>query len=155
MARAGLVAHVEAVAVHAGDGEGEEVLAPVEANLLLDHLEVVTKAAGGDDGGLAGDLDLLAGLIDGGDAANGAILILDEAGAGGLEHELDAEVLGLLGHALGHRGSGARTGLRAVLGLHDVPGVLAVGISLGALASTEGRTHGVEHDAHVHEPLLR
>lgn len=116
VARADLVAHVDAVAVHAGDGEGEEVAAPLEAELLLDELGIVAKAAGGDDDGLAGDLVLLAVLVLGGDAADGAVLALDQAGGGALEHELDAQLLGALGHALGHRGGSARAGLGAVLG---------------------------------------
>ena len=153
MAGADLVAHVEAVAIHAGHGKGVEVLAPVEADEVLDHLGVGAKAAGGDDDRLGGDVDFLAVLVDGLHAHDSALVVGDELLAGGLEHELDAQCLGTLGHALGHRGRGARAGLGAVLGLDDVPGVLAVGVSAGALAGAERGAHGVELDAHVHEPL--
>ena len=146
------MAHVVTVAVHAGHGEGVEVLTPVEADLLLDHLGVGAEAAGGDDDRLAGDLDLPAVLVGGAHSYDGTPVVDDEALAGGLEQELDAELLGALGHALGHRGRGARARLGAVLGLDDVPGVLAVGVGAGALAGAERRAHGVEDDAHVLQP---
>ena len=153
VAGADLVAHVVAVAVHAGNGEGVQVLAPVKADLVVDHLRVVAEAAGGHDDLLAGDGDLLAVLVRGDDAAHGTLVVGEQLLARALEHELDAQVGRALGHALDHRGSGAGTRLGAVLGLHHVPGVLAVGIGAGALAGAERRAHGVEHDAHVLQPL--
>jgi len=153
VAAADLVAHVEAVAVHAGHGEAVEVLAPLEAHVLLDHLGVGAKAAGGHDDLLAGDLDLLAILVDGLDAHNGALVVGEKGLAGGLEEELDAQGLCALGHALGHRGGTAGTRRGAVLGLDHMPGVLTVGVGAGALAGAERGQGTHELDAHVHEPL--
>ena len=64
----------------------------------------MAKTARGDNRGLARDLVLLAVLVLGGHAADGAVLTLDKAGARALKHKLDAQVPGTLGHALGHRG---------------------------------------------------
>ena len=152
MAGAGFPAHLDAFALHAGDGKVEDGLAELVAGLLLDHLGVVAEAAGGDDDRLGSGFDLFAVLVLGQHADRLAVLH-EDLGDGGLELEVDTELAGALGHLLGHGSGRSGAGDAAALRLADVPGELAVRVGAGGLRSGERALHADELHTHVHEPV--
>ncbi len=145
LACAGSPAHLDALTAHTGNGEVVDGLAILEAGVLLDHVGVLTEAAGGNDDAAGTSLDLLAVLIHSDDTDNGAVLN-DQALNGGLHLEVSALLLGILGQLLGHSGSSAGAGTTAALGDDDVPGKLTIGVSAGILGSGEHTLNAGELD---------
>ena len=116
LAAAGGPGHLDAVAGLALLGEAVGIR---EAQVLLAHFLVVEEAARGDDRGLRIDGDLVAVLVRRDDALHGAVLVLDELLAPGVEQQRLARILVLLLEEIDPAGTSA---------LIDVPSVEAVGI---------------------------
>ena len=118
--------HVHAVAVQAGDTEREHVNAPLPAHVLLDHVNIVADAAGGDDHGICQALDLLAVLANSDYAASLTLGAGEQLLHGGVEVELNADLTSILGNGLDHNGSAALGGLVGAGELDHVLGSLGV-----------------------------
>ena len=101
---AGIPRHLDAVAFMSREAHAEEVLIEIQSELFLNPFFVVTKAAGGDQGGIAQEMiALLAIRADGADAADLAVFRFQTAGRG-FQVELHAQFAGpsfqMIGHGL-------------------------------------------------------
>ena len=136
--------HVHAVAVQAGNAEGEHIFAPLPAHVLLDHVNVVAHAAGSHNDAVAEALDLLAVISDSQNAANLALRTGQDLLDGGVQLDLNADLLGILMDLLDH-GSGAALG--GLVGAGSLDHVLS---AVGVLEVLE---HAQELNAHLLDPL--
>ena len=118
--------HVHAVAVQAGNPEGEHINAPLPAHVLLDHVHIVADAAGGDNHGIGQALDLLAVLAHCDDAPGLTLRANQQLLHRGVQVELHADLPGILGNGLDHNGSAALGGLVGAGELDHVLGSLGV-----------------------------
>ena len=113
--------HLQSIAHDAGDHEGDDVLAEVQAQFFFHHFGVGPEAAGADDDGFGRSLDLLPVFVLCLDAGDTAVLRLDEVIDRSLQKDLDAEFQRPLVHLL-HHGRGTARPDGAALRLDDVPG---------------------------------
>ena len=154
MACAGFPAHLDAVALHARNCEVEDRLAEFVSGLFLDHLRILTEAAGGDDHGCGPDFDFFAVLIHSDDADSLAVFH-DDLLARCLKHKFHAEFFGALCHLFGHGSRSTRSRDPAVFRTDDMPGELTVRIRPGCFRCAERSLDTDEFHTHIHQPVDR
>ena len=136
--------HIHAVSVDTGDAEGEHILSPLEAQMLLDHVHIVADTAGSDDDGAAHALHFRAVIPDGADADNLSLITHHQLLNGGVELEVHAQLEAVVGHVFDVDGGTALRGLVGAGHLDDVLGLVGV---------LEILVHALELGSHGHEPV--
>ena len=147
--------HLKAFAVQAGNAEREEVLAPFVSGVVLDHLGVVTGAAGRQDDRLAPSFDLFP-IRPFGQHADHGVAFLDEAPHRCVEAEVHAQVLSSLGQRLDHAARKPGSEVGAAVGRSDhVPGLLGGGVAAHGLGRGIHVGGGQPLHPHVLQPVDR